>query len=256
LLVARLRKKFIETCQIQGRIWESLAGKAVPSYFSMKSLFDQLSPSNRYYLGKLLKKAGRSYENSDLGSTDAEQSQFAKLTSAQISQLENLLYFHQTLSNQQASSTSNLEQVTGLIFALLNSQPPQQSQDEGFGRPSLSEEQLVSEGLVDKESLMQMPLQELETLVEQLRKSLGTISSFVNEQEEELGLQQQAVDKVKQQLSRANEYESMILEAVLVSEQQSYDFLDAALVGQRQRIQVEQQLLQIHQNILRYRQES
>lgn len=222
----------------------------------MKSFLDQLSPTNRYYLGKLLKKAGRGYENHDPDGIDRYVQQFADLTAAQISQLENLLYFHQTVSNQQASSQSNVEQVTALIFALLNFQQHPEPPQEGFGQPSLAEELLVTEGQVDKQALIQMPLQELEIRVEGLRKSLAVSTSFVNEQEEELNMQRQTLVELQQKINQASEYERMILEVDLASEQQNCDFLDAALMGQRQRIQAEQQLLQIHQDILRYRQES
>jgi hypothetical protein len=225
----------------------------------MKSFLDQLSPSNRYYLGKLLKKAGRSTEHKQKDSAELFANQIAELNAAQLSQLENLLYFHQTVSNQQASSQSNLAQVTNLIFSLLNLlhlQPQPESQDTGFGQPSLSEEQLVSEGLVDKQALMQMSLQDLEVMVDGLRTRLEVRASFVNEQEEELSFHRQTLEELQRKIPHSSEYQRMIWEVDLESEQQNYDLLDATLIGQRQRIQAEQQLLQIHQDILRYRQES
>jgi hypothetical protein len=218
----------------------------------MKSLLDQLSPTNRYYLGKLLKKAGKSFEPTGEGTT----SSLPELTPAQFSQLENLLYFHQTVTNQHASSENNLEQVTALIFSLLDSQQPTESQSGGFGQPSLSEEQLVVEGLVDRQVLIQMPFQELVDRIEGLRQGLEKSVSFVNDQEEELRLQGEAVQELQQRLEQCSEYDRMVLEVELVSERQNYEFLDATLMGQRKRIQTEQQLLQLHQDVLRFRQES
>jgi hypothetical protein len=221
----------------------------------MKSLQEQLSPTNRYYLGKLLKTAGKSLDQHGQGLMEVP---IPQLTAEQLSQLENLLRFHQSLSNQYASSASNLDQVTGLIFGLLNIQQfvAPEPEDKGFGQPSLAEELLIDEGLVDKQALLAMPLPELIKLVEALRKSVEGKVSFVNDQEEELTLQRQTIQELQQTMAASNEYERLLLEKDLAEEQQSYEFLEATLVGQRKRIQDELHLLQIHQNILRYRQES
>jgi hypothetical protein len=221
----------------------------------MKSLQEQLSPTNRYYLSKLLKTAGKSFDQNGQGLMEVP---IPQLTGDQLSQLENLLRFHQSLSNQYASSASNLDQVAGLIFGLLNIQQfaAPESEDQGFGQSSLAEELLIDEGLVDKQALLALPLPELVNMVEALRKSVEGKVSFVNDQEEELTLQRQAIQELQQTMAQSNEYETLLLEKDLADEQQSYEFLEATLVGQRKRIQDELQLLQVHQNILRYRQES
>jgi hypothetical protein len=216
----------------------------------MKASFDQLSPTNRYYLGKLLKKVG---SDGDAELLDMQQ---ISLSASQLSQLEHLLYFHQSIINQHASSQNNLDHVTSLILSLLNPKEQLEVKDDGFAPQSVEREMLVSQGLVDEQALKQMPLEQLAELVDTLRRGLTVISGFVDDQEEELRSQRQVVDQLQQQLKHCSEYECLILEVELESEQQNSHFLDEALKGQRKRVQDQQNLLQIHQEILRYRQES
>lgn len=107
---------------------------------------------------------------------------------------------------------------------------------------------------VDYRVLMQMPLEELTTTVNTLRKDLEKIFSFVNDQEEELALQQQSIDNLQNRIQQASDYERLGLAADLDSEQQSYQLLDQALKGQRQRLQERQNLLKAHEAILQRRQ--
>jgi parvulin-like peptidyl-prolyl isomerase len=107
---------------------------------------------------------------------------------------------------------------------------------------------------VDSQALMQMPLPELMTIVDRLRQNLEKMTSFVNDQEEELGLLRQTIETLQHQISRTSEYEQITLSVDLEAELQSYDFLDQALQGQRQRVQNCQHLLKVHQDILHSRQ--
>jgi hypothetical protein len=217
----------------------------------MKASFDQLSPTNRYYLGKLLKKVGN---DGDAEFLDMQQ---ISLSASQLSQLEHLLYFHQSIINQHASSQNNLDHVTSLILSLLN--PKDQLKvvkDDGFTPGSLEGEMLSNQGLVDEQALREMPLNQLAELVDTLQRGLAVMSGFVDEQEEELRSQQQVIDQLQEQVKHCSTYERLILEVELESEQQNCHFLDEALKGQRKRVQDQQNLLQVHQKILRYRQES
>jgi parvulin-like peptidyl-prolyl isomerase len=113
---------------------------------------------------------------------------------------------------------------------------------------------LLSADEVDSQALMQLPLPELMTVVEKLRQNLAKMTSFVNDQEEELGLLRQTIETLQHQISHTSEYEQITLSVDLEAELQSYDCLDQALQGQRQRVQKCQHLLKIHQDILHSRQ--
>jgi parvulin-like peptidyl-prolyl isomerase len=107
---------------------------------------------------------------------------------------------------------------------------------------------------VDTQALMQMPLDELTAIVDKLRQDLERMSSFVNEQEEELSLLGKTIAALQDQISRASEYERLTLSVDSEAELQKYHFLDQALQGQRQRVQKCQYLLNVHADTLQSRQ--
>jgi parvulin-like peptidyl-prolyl isomerase len=112
----------------------------------------------------------------------------------------------------------------------------------------------LSADQVDSQALMQMPLPELMTIVDKLRQNLVKMTSFVNDQEEELGLLRQTIETLQHQISHTSEYEQITLSVDLEAELQSYDCLDQTLQGQRQRVQNCQHLVKVHQDILHSRQ--
>lgn len=107
---------------------------------------------------------------------------------------------------------------------------------------------------VDLEALQKMPLNQLQQLVQDLQRDLQKASHFVNEQEEELKFQQQTIDELQAQLSQANEHDRMNVETQLADEQDSYQWLNETLVGQRQNLRERQEILSQHQAVLRRRQ--
>ncbi len=107
---------------------------------------------------------------------------------------------------------------------------------------------------VDTQALMQMPLDELTAIVDKLHHDLEKMSSFVNEQEEELSLLGKTIVALQNQISQGSEYERLTLGVDLESELQKHHFLDQALQGQRQRVQKCQYLLNIHVDTLQSRQ--
>jgi chromosome segregation ATPase len=106
---------------------------------------------------------------------------------------------------------------------------------------------------IDSKTLTQMPLEALQSTVNNLKKDLEKIFSFVNDQEEELGFQQQSIETLQAKIQKASEYDRLGLAGDLDSEQQSYQLLDEALQGQRQRLQERQNLLKAHEAILERR---
>ncbi|NER78624.1 MAG: hypothetical protein F6K42_03420 [Leptolyngbya sp. SIO1D8] len=107
---------------------------------------------------------------------------------------------------------------------------------------------------VDVAALEAMQLDALQSMVTDLEKDLEKVSRFVSDQEEELHLQQQAIDEVKQKIEQASEFDRLQLETDLVDEQDRYQMLNETLVGQRRNLLEREEVLSQHQAVLRRRQ--
>lgn len=107
---------------------------------------------------------------------------------------------------------------------------------------------------VNLQHLEQMPLEELQATTQDLEKDLEKLSRFVSSQEEELVLQQQAIDELRNQIQQASEYDRLRLETELADEQDRYQMLNQTLVGQRRNLQERQETLKQHQTVLAKRQ--
>ncbi|MEB3310686.1 MAG: pilus motility taxis protein HmpF [Snowella sp.] len=107
---------------------------------------------------------------------------------------------------------------------------------------------------VDTAALEVMPLNELEDIIQHLQAELDKLVRFVNDQEEELTVQCQAVEELQTKLSQANDYERMTIEEELSEEQERKRMLDETLVGQRRNLKERQDILVQHLRILRRRQ--
>jgi chromosome segregation ATPase len=106
---------------------------------------------------------------------------------------------------------------------------------------------------VDVEALEKMPLEELESIVQELQRDSEKFSRFVNDQEEELTLKQQEIDEIQAKIQAASEYDRISLETELADEQDSYQMLNDTLVGQRRTLREREEVLNQHQAILRRR---
>jgi len=107
---------------------------------------------------------------------------------------------------------------------------------------------------VDIEALENMPLGELQGVVQNLQQDLEKLVRFVNDQEEELTFQRQAVEELQEKINAASEYDQMGLETELAEEQDRYQMLDETLVGQRRNLREREEILNQHQRVLRRRQ--
>ncbi|HEY9621373.1 MAG TPA: pilus motility taxis protein HmpF [Crinalium sp.] len=103
---------------------------------------------------------------------------------------------------------------------------------------------------VDTVALDKMSPDELKTLVQDMERDLEKMSRFVSSQEEELNLQQQTIDDLKDQIQQASEYDRLRMETELADEQESYKMLEETLVGQRRNLQEREAVLKQHQAIL------
>jgi chromosome segregation ATPase len=107
---------------------------------------------------------------------------------------------------------------------------------------------------IDVASLEAMPMNELETFVGELEKDLDKMSRFVNDQEEELKFQQQAIDEVKVKMETASEYDRLQLETEMEDEQDRYRMLNETLVGQRRNLTEREEVLSQNRAVLWRRQ--
>lgn len=106
---------------------------------------------------------------------------------------------------------------------------------------------------IDLQAIENMPLGELKEIVQQIQGDLDKLVRFVNDQEEELSLQSQAVRKIEGQLATAGEIDRLRLEALLAEEQEKKQMLDQTLLGQRRNLRERQKILLEHLRILRQR---
>lgn len=107
---------------------------------------------------------------------------------------------------------------------------------------------------VDLGQLEGLPLDDLQAVVSDLENDLEKLSRFVSGQEEELTVQQQEIDQLKQQIQEASEYDRLRLETELADEQDRYQMLHETLIGQRRNLQERQTVLKQHQMVLARRQ--
>ncbi len=107
---------------------------------------------------------------------------------------------------------------------------------------------------VDLQELENMPLPNLETVVENLKKDLEKVARFVNDQEEELGWQCKAVEELEAKIAGLGEFERFTLEEELADEREAKKMLDQTLVGQRRSLKERHQILLQHSRILKRRQ--
>lgn len=107
---------------------------------------------------------------------------------------------------------------------------------------------------IDFAALENMPLIELQKTVERLQQDLEKLMRFVNEQEEELSCQCQAVEELEAKVRTANELDRLTLEHELAEEKEAKKMLDETLVGQRRSLRERESILLQHLRILKRRQ--
>lgn len=107
---------------------------------------------------------------------------------------------------------------------------------------------------VDVDRLEAMALDALEALIQDLEKDLDKASRFVSEQEEELTLEQQAIEAIKLNIGTVEDAQRSELEAKLAEEQDRYQMLNETLVGQRRNLIEREEILGQHQAVLKRRQ--
>lgn len=112
----------------------------------------------------------------------------------------------------------------------------------------------VSKPEVDVTALEQMPLKELERMIQDWQDKLERDSGFVQEQEQELKYKQELIEEIQQKIVYSSEEERVNLELELADEQDLYQMLNKSLVGQRRNLIGQQKTLQQNQVVLWQRQ--
>jgi chromosome segregation ATPase len=107
---------------------------------------------------------------------------------------------------------------------------------------------------VDVEALENMPLGELQKIVDSLQNDLNKSVQFVNDQEEELSLEREELDELKGKLENAGDYDRINLEQELADAQDRYKMLNETLMGQRREVRKQESKLSLHLRTLRRRQ--
>lgn len=115
-------------------------------------------------------------------------------------------------------------------------------------------EDLDFDGKIDLEALEKMPLEELESLVNNLQTDLDLLEIFVNDQEEELTLQSQNVAELEARMTTIDESQRANLAEELAEEQERKGMLAETLVGQRRNLRERQAIRSQHLKILHRRQ--
>ena len=174
----------------------------------------------------------------------------------------------QTTNQQWQQSQNSLEQASSDLkvqMSVLNSKQEyaqilghtlrkqQELYQQIYRLAETSEEDNISQ--IDLQALENMPLDQLQQVVQDLQRDLQKNSQFVNDQEEELNLQQQTIDDLSAKLSQVSDNDRMNIEMELAEEQDSYNLLNETLVGQRQSLRDRKHILNEHQEVLWRRQE-
>ncbi len=107
---------------------------------------------------------------------------------------------------------------------------------------------------VDIQALEKMPLGELSEIVQNLQQDLEKFKRMVNDEEEELTFQRQALEEVQEKITAASEYDRIRLETDLAEEQDRYQMLDESLVGSRRNLREREEFWNQHVRVLRRRQ--
>ncbi len=174
-----------------------------------------------------------------------------------------LVALRQDLTDAQ-SALSNQMGTLGQVQVELELQQSRRSllqEQKDFHSSILDNLKKVQETLLGGKSvnilrLWEMQIPELEGLVQKLSLELDKLNTFVRDQEEELGYQQEAVAEMREKMIHASEYDRLTMQSDVDEEEQHYQLLNETLKGQRQTLRDRESILETHQQILAQRQSS
>ncbi len=101
--------------------------------------------------------------------------------------------------------------------------------------------------------LWELTVDELREETSRLSQELSKLRAFVADQEEELSLQLQEVETMRQKMEELSEYERLTVQSELEEEEQHYQLLNETLKGQRQSLMDRANILETHEKVLEQR---
>lgn len=150
------------------------------------------------------------------------------------------------LQQQQQNLAVKQESCHLLRLQLQN----QQELYERLSRLAVSSSDMKLSQEVDINALESMPLGELQEIVDNLQQDLERMVRFVNDQEEELTLERQDMEKIEAQIQEVSEYDRLSLEQDLSEIRDRYQMLDETLVGQRRNLREREEVYSQHRRVL------
>ena len=178
---------------------------------------------------------------------DNHTAKLSQLKEELESSVKNIFTVEQQLKTEQKSLEAKQELQIFLQQQL-------QEQESIMQMLSGSQSDFAGASKVNLQELENMPLPNLEDIVENLKKDLEKVARFVNDQEEELGWQCKAVEELEAKIAAAGEFERFTLEQELADELEAKKMLDQTLVGQRRSLKERHQVLLQHSRVLKRRQ--
>ncbi len=128
-----------------------------------------------------------------------------------------------------------------------------EDRDQALRQLQAVQKSLVGGAQVNLHTLWEMPLPDLEAETTKLQQEMAKLSSFVNDQEEELTLQRQTIDELQAKIDQASQYDRMTLAGDLEDETQRYQLLEQTLKGQRETLLEKEAIVRVHQEVLTQR---
>jgi chromosome segregation ATPase len=154
------------------------------------------------------------------------------------------------LQVQQNILESKKETLRLLNLHLENKEDLQQT----ISRLGSDSSNIQSDHQINIESVENMPLNELEETVANLKEKLNKLARFVGDQEEELSYGQQAIAELQTKLSQASEMDRINLESEIADEQASQQMLEESIRGSRRNLRDQEYVFKQHLRILKRRQ--
>ncbi len=191
------------------------------------------------------------------GSLQQQQQEVTRLEEelkASRQELEAILIASEETKIELQVKQESLKIKQDLAEWLNNQQKIKEELKETVARLGIDSGDLELDAKIDFAALENMPLIELQKIVEHLQQDLEKVMRFVNEQEEELNCQCQAVEELEIKVKAASELDRLALEQELAEEKEAKKMLHETLVGQRRSLREREAILLQHLRILKRRQ--